>query len=57
MEIDFSKFFSGDKVKHVDNLPHKASGSVGEIRKDRVFVNWFDGYGEWEYTDEVNLVR
>ena len=56
MEIDFSKFFSGDKVEHIDNLPHKSSGSVGEVREDKIFVNWFDGYGEWEFLDEVKPV-
>ena len=57
MEIDIANLFAGDKVKHVDNLPHKASGSVGEFRKDKVFINWFEGYGEWECGDEVRLVR
>ena len=57
MEIDIANLFAGDKVKHVDNLPHKASGSVGEFRKAKVFINWFEGYGEWECVDEVRLVR
>ena len=57
MEIDITSLFAGDKVKHVDNLPHQASGSVGEFRKDKVFINWFEGYGEWECVDEVRLVR
>jgi hypothetical protein len=52
MEI---KFYFGDKVEHIDNLPHKSSGSVSEVREDKIFINWFDGYGEWETTNEIKF--
>tara|TARA_Y100000310_G_scaffold335624_1_gene418119 strand:+ start:1642 stop:1815 length:174 start_codon:yes stop_codon:yes gene_type:complete len=54
MEIEF---YIGDKVEHIDNLPHKTSGSVSGVREDEIFVNWFDGYGEWEAASEIKFSR
>jgi len=57
MEISFSHFYIGDKVQHSDSSPHKMSGSVSNIEEDKVFVSWFDGYGEWEYSQELQRVN